>query len=42
MKEAADYFLKAVEPGETQEAQANSDKMAEEGKIPADYTPNEI
>ena len=39
---AADYFLKAVELGETSEAQANFDKLVEEGRIPADDTPNEI
>ena len=37
-KKAADYFLKAVELGETEEAQANFDKVVEEGRIPADYT----
>ena len=41
-EKAADYFLKAVELGETQKAQAYFDQLVEEGKIPADYTPNEI
>ena len=41
-EKAADYFLKAVELGETNLAQAFFDQMVEEGKIPADYTPREI
>ena len=41
-EKAADYFLKAVELGETQKAQAFFDQLVEEGKIPANYTPNEI
>ena len=41
-EKAADWFHKAVEMGETNEAQANYDKLIEEGKILKDYVPKEI
>ena len=41
-EKAADWFHKAVELGETNEAQVNYDKLIEEGKIPADYVPKDI
>ena len=41
-EKAADWFHKAVELGETNEAQVNYNKLIEEGKIPADYIPKDI
>ena len=41
-EKAADWFHKAVELGETNEAQVNYDKLIEEGKNPADYVPKDI